>query len=113
MQMSGRTNRESNELSRFTSGASSLAIRNGVGQPGKGAMKVCTYLLVSGLFLLLLLHVVCKAWQNAVEIHSATHNLDNVRGSAASRDHAVNDRERVASRTGWLKNSPPKYCHVW
>ena len=72
-----------------------------------------TYLIVSGLCLLLLLHIVCKSWQNALEIHSAADNFDKARGLAARAQQATNDRERNASRTGWLESSPPKYCHVW
>jgi hypothetical protein len=30
-----------------------------------------TYLIVSGLCLPLLLHIVCKVWLNALEMHSA------------------------------------------
>ena len=41
------------------------------------------YLIVSGLCLLLLLHIVCKVWQNALEIHSAADNLDKTRDLAA------------------------------
>jgi hypothetical protein len=49
-----------------------------------------TFLTISGLCLLLL-HIIRKVWENALEIHSAADNLD----------------------TGWLEPSPPKYCHVW
>ena len=71
-----------------------------------------TYLIVSGLCLQLLLHVVCKVWQNALELHSAAENLDKERDVAARARRAANDRERNASSTGWLETSPPKYCHV-
>ena len=50
-----------------------------------------TFLMISGLCLLLLLHIIRKVCENALEIHSAADNLD----------------------TGWLEPSPPKYCHVW
>jgi hypothetical protein len=65
------------------------------------------------LCLLLLLHIVCKAWQNALEIHSAADNLDKARDLAARGQQAANDNQRNSSRTGWLEFSPPKYCHVW
>jgi hypothetical protein len=72
-----------------------------------------TYLIVSGLCLLLVLHLVSKIWQNALEIHSAADSLDKARRLAAPRPQATKHRERNASRTGWLEPSPPKYCHVW
>jgi hypothetical protein len=75
-------------------------------------MTMFTYLFVSGLCLLLLLHIVRKFWQNAVEIHSAAENLDKARDLAARGQQATKDRQRNASRTGWLQTSPPKYCHV-
>jgi hypothetical protein len=72
-----------------------------------------TYLIVSGLCLLLLLHIVCKVWQNAVEIHSAADNLEKMRALAARGQQATNDSVRNSSRTGWLESPRPKYCHVW
>jgi hypothetical protein len=72
-----------------------------------------TYLIVSGLCLLLLLHIVSKVWQNALEIYSAAHNFDKARDVAARGHQAANDSERNASRTVWLESSTPKYCHVW
>jgi hypothetical protein len=72
-----------------------------------------TYLIVSGLCLLFLIHIVCKMWQNALEIHSAADNLDKDRGLAAPRQQATKHHERNAARTGRLKSSPPQYCHVW
>lgn len=72
-----------------------------------------SHLIVSGLFLLLLLHIVCKVWQNALEIHSAADNLDKPRDFAARGRHAANDSERNSSKAGWLRSSPPKYRHVW
>jgi hypothetical protein len=72
-----------------------------------------TYLIVSGLCLLLLLHIVCKVLQNALEIHSAADNLNKARVLAARRQQATDDRVRNAPRTGWLESSRPKYCHVW
>jgi hypothetical protein len=72
-----------------------------------------TYLIISGLCLLLLLRVVCKVLQNALEIQSAADNLDKARDLAARGQQATTDSERNASRTGWLESSPPKYCHVW
>jgi hypothetical protein len=72
-----------------------------------------TYLIVSGLCLLLLLHIVCKVWQNAFEIHSAADNLDKARDLAARGQQAAHDSQRNFSRIGWLESSPPKYCHVW
>ena len=71
------------------------------------------YLIVSGLCLLLLLHIVCKVWQNALELHSAADNLDKARDLAARRQRAANDSVRNASRTVWLESSTPKYGHVW
>ena len=72
-----------------------------------------SYLIVSGLCLLLVLHIGCKALQNALEIQSAADNLDKARDLAARGQQATTDSERNASRTGWLESSPPKYCHVW
>jgi hypothetical protein len=72
-----------------------------------------TYPIVSGLCLLLLLHIVCRVLQNALEIHSAADNLDIARDWSARGQRAVNDSERNSSRTAWLEASPPKYCHVW
>jgi hypothetical protein len=72
-----------------------------------------TYLIVSGLCLLLLLHTVCKVWQDALETHSAADNLDKAHDLAARGQQAANSSERNSSRTGWLESSPPKYCHVW
>jgi hypothetical protein len=72
-----------------------------------------TYLLVSGWCLLLLLHIVGKVWQNALEIHNAAHNFDKARDVAARGQRAAHDSVRNASRTGWLESSTPKYCHVW
>jgi hypothetical protein len=72
-----------------------------------------TCLIVSGLCLLLVLHIVCKVWQNALEIHSAADNLDKARDLAARGQQATNHSERNSSRTGWLESSPPKYCYVW
>ena len=71
-----------------------------------------SYLIVSGLCLLLLLHIVCKVWQNALEINSAADNLDKTRDFAARGQPATNDSERNSSKTGRLESSPPKYCHV-
>ena len=71
-----------------------------------------SYLIVSGLCLLLLLHIVCKVWQHALEIHCAADNLDEAHDLAA-RGQATNDSECNSSKTGWLESSPPKYCHVW
>jgi hypothetical protein len=48
-------------------------------------------LIVSRLCPLILLHIACNVWPNALEIDSAADNLD----------------------TGWLGSSPPKCCHVW
>ena len=70
------------------------------------------YLLVFGTCLLLLLHVVCNLWQHALEIHSAADNLEKARDFAARGQQAAHDDERNSSKSGWLKSSPPKYCHV-
>jgi hypothetical protein len=78
-----------------------------------GTTTMLSYLIVSGLCLLLVLHIVCKVWQNALEIHSAADNLDLARDLAARAQPAANDNGRNAPRTGWLESSPPKYCHVW
>jgi hypothetical protein len=72
-----------------------------------------TYLIVSGLWLQLLLHIVCKVWQNALEIHSAADKFDNARDVAARGQQAANNSERNSSLRGWLEASRPKYCHVW
>jgi hypothetical protein len=72
-----------------------------------------TYLIVSGFCLLLLLHVVCKVWQNALELHSATDNFDKERDLAAPGQQATSDSERNShGQVGWNPR-PPKYCHVW
>ena len=70
-----------------------------------------SYLIVSGLCLLLILHIVCRVWQNALEIHGATENLDRARDFAARGQQAATDSEPNSSRTGWLESAPPKYCH--
>ena len=44
-----------------------------------------SYLIVSGLCMLLLLHTVCKVWQNALETHCAADNFDKTRDFAAPR----------------------------
>jgi pimeloyl-ACP methyl ester carboxylesterase len=69
-------------------------------------MTMFTYLFISGLCLLLLLHIVCKFWQDAVEIHSTADNLDKGRELAARREQATKDPQRNASRTVWLHTSP-------
>lgn len=71
-----------------------------------------SYLIVSGLFLLLILHIVCKVWLSALEIHCAADNSDKTRDFAVRGQQAANARER-SSKTGGLESSPPKYCHVW
>ena len=71
------------------------------------------FLIVSGLCLLLLLHIVCKVWLNALEMHSAADSFDNARDLAARGQRATNDSPRNSTRTRWLESSPPKYCHVW
>jgi hypothetical protein len=72
-----------------------------------------TYLILSGLCLLFLLHIVSKIWQHELEIHSAADNLDKAPDLAARGQQATKHRERNSSKTGWLESSPPKYCHVW
>jgi len=72
-----------------------------------------TYLIVSGLCLLLLLHIVSKVWQNALEIYSAADKFDKARDVAARGQQAITDSVRNASRTVWLASSAPKYCRVW
>jgi hypothetical protein len=79
----------------------------------EGTTTMLTYLIVSGLCLLLLLHIVRKAWQNALEIHSAADNLDVRPDFAARGPQAADDRVRSTSKTARLESSPPKYCHVW
>jgi hypothetical protein len=72
-----------------------------------------TYLIVSGLCLLLVLHIVGKVWQNALEIYSAAHNFDKAGDLAARGQRAANDSERNPhGQVGWNPR-PPKYCHVW
>ena len=70
------------------------------------------YLIVSGLCLLLLLHIVCKVWQNALELHSAADNLDKARDLAARGQQATNDSECNAHGQVGSNPRPPKYCHV-
>lgn len=76
-------------------------------------MTMLSYLIVSGLSLSLILHIVRKVWQSAVEIHSAADNFDKTRDFAARGQQAANDSERNPSKTGWPKSPPPKYCQVW
>jgi hypothetical protein len=79
----------------------------------KGRTTMLTYLIVSGWCLLLLLHIVGKFWQNALEIHGAADNLDKARDVAAPGQQATNDSERNAhGQVGWNPR-PSKYCHVW
>ena len=40
------------------------------------ATTMLDYLIVSGMCLLLLLHIVCKVWLIALEMHSAADNFD-------------------------------------
>jgi hypothetical protein len=72
-----------------------------------------SYLIVSGLCLLLLLQIIFKVWQNAIEIHITTDNLNESRDLAARRQEAARDSQRSASRTGGLESLPPKHCDVW
>jgi hypothetical protein len=71
-----------------------------------------TYLIVSGFCLLLLLHIVCKMWRNALEIHSAADTFDKARDVAARGPQATNDSERNAHGQVGSNPRPPKYCHV-
>jgi hypothetical protein len=71
------------------------------------------YLIVFGLCLLLLLQIIFKVWQNAIEIHITTDNLNESRDLAARRQEAARDRQRSASRTGGRESLPPKHCDVW
>jgi hypothetical protein len=48
-----------------------------------------SYLIVFGLCLLLLLQIVFKVWQNAIEIHITTDNLNESRDLAARRQEAA------------------------
>ena len=79
----------------------------------EGTTTMLSYLIVFGLCLLLLLDIVRKVWQNALEIHSAADNLDKTRDFAARGQQATTDITGNSSRTGCLESSPPKYCHVW
>ena len=70
------------------------------------------YLIVSGLCLLLLLHIVCKVLQHALEIHCAADNLDE------ASDLAAEDSKRLTQPAQLLEDRlartvAPKYCHVW
>ena len=71
-----------------------------------------TYLIVSGWCLLLLLHIVGKFWQNALEIYSAADTFDKARDVAARGQQATNDSERNAHGQVGSNPRPPKYCHV-
>jgi hypothetical protein len=62
-------------------------------------------LIVSGLCLLLLLRIVCKAWRRAFEIPSA-RDLDKTRDLAARRQQATKDRQRNSPRDSCLESSP-------
>jgi hypothetical protein len=76
-------------------------------------MTMFTFLFVSGWCLLLVLHIVGKFWQNALEIHSVADNLDKARDVPARGHQAINDSVRNAhGQVGWNPR-PPKYCHVW
>lgn len=72
-----------------------------------------SYLIVSGLCLLLILHIVSKVWLRALEIHSVADDYDKTRDFAVRGQQAANASERDSSKASWLKSSPPKYCHVW
>ena len=87
-------------------------MRSQVGLP-EATTTMLSYLIVSGLCLLLLLHIVCKVWLNALEMHSAADHFDKSRDWAARGQRTTNDSQRNPSRTIWLESSPPKYCHVW
>jgi hypothetical protein len=76
-------------------------------------MAMLTYLIVSGWCLLLLLHIVGKFWQSALEIHSAADTFDTARDVAARERQATDDSERRAHEQLSSNSSPPKYCHVW
>jgi hypothetical protein len=78
----------------------------------EGTTTMLSYLIVSGLCLLLLLHIVCKVWQHALEIHCAADNLDEARDLAARGQQATNTASATPrGQVGW--NRRPKYCHVW
>jgi hypothetical protein len=67
------------------------------------ATTMLSYLIVAGLCLLLVLHIVCKVWQNALEIHSAADNLDKTR----DLQHEDSKRLTTAGATpqgqvGWI-----------
>jgi hypothetical protein len=72
-----------------------------------------SYLVVSGLCVLLLLHIVCKVWQKVLEIHSAADNLAKTSDFAARGQQAANSSERNSAQAGCLESSLPKYCDVW
>lgn len=79
----------------------------------EGTTTMLGYLIVSGLCLLLLLHIVRKVWQNALERQSAADNLAKTRDFAARGQQTADDGERNSSKAGRRGSSPPKYCHVW
>lgn len=62
-------------------------------------------LIVSGLCLLLLLRIVCKAWRSAFGIPSA-RDLDKTRDLAARRQQATKDQQRNSPRDSCLESSP-------
>jgi hypothetical protein len=62
-------------------------------------------LIVSGLCLLVLLRIVCKAWRRAFGIPSA-RDLDETRDLAARRQQATKDRQRNSPRDSCLESSP-------
>jgi hypothetical protein len=72
-----------------------------------------TYLMVSGWCLLLLLHIVCKVWQKALETHSAADSFDTARDVNPRGNQPINDSERTAHGQVRSNPRPPKYCHVW
>jgi hypothetical protein len=88
-----------------------ISMRRQVGL-AEGTTTMLSYLIVSGLCLLLLLRIVCKVWQNTLEIHSAAANFDKARDFPARAQQATTDSGRNSAKTGWLESFPPKYCHV-
>ena len=63
-------------------------------------------LIVSGLSLLLLLRIVCKAWRKVFGIPSAASDLDKIGDLAARRQQATKDRQRNSPRDSCLESLP-------
>jgi hypothetical protein len=82
-----------------------ISMRRQVGL-AEDTTTMLSYLIVSGLCLLVLLHTVRKVWQNALEIPSPADNLDKTRGFTVRGQQAANDSELQLLKDRSLESSP-------